>query len=53
MTFKIETSPFCDLNEPKHWKRNKIRYFFNGAYSNLTLLFTGRKILKYFNDFYN
>ena len=27
--------------------------FFHGAYSNLTLFFIGRKILKYFNDFYN
>ena len=26
---------------------------FCGTYSNLTLIFTGRKILKYFNDFYN
>ena len=27
--------------------------FFRGTYSNLTLFFIGRKILKYFNDFCN
>ena len=27
--------------------------FFHGAYSNLTSSFTGHKMLKYFNDFYN
>ena len=27
--------------------------FSNGTYSNLMLFFIGRKILKYFNDFYN
>ena len=26
---------------------------FHETYSNLTLFFIGRKILKYFNDFYN
>ena len=69
MALKIGISHFYDQNEPKQWKSNKIRHFsmghtqtmeleqnqtfFRGTYSNLTLIFIGRKILKYFNDFYN
>ena len=37
--------------ETMEMKQNQT--FFHGTYLNLTSFFTGRKMLKYFNDFYN
>ena len=39
------------VNQTMEIKQNQT--FSQGTYSNLTLFFIGRKILKYFNDFYN
>ena len=36
---------------PSNGNKTKLDIF--GTYSNLTLFFIGRKILKYFNDLYN
>ena len=39
------------VNPNKEMNQNQT--FFYETYSNLTFFFIGRKILKYFNDFYN
>ena len=54
-TFLYQNQNFSSLwlkwTETMGMKQNQT--FFHGTYSNLTLFFIGRKMLKYFNDFYN
>ena len=50
MTFKIEIS-MTKVN-PNNGNETKSDIFY-GTYSNLTLFSFGRKLLKYFNDFFN
>ena len=52
MTFEIKISQFMIKVNPNNGNETKSDIF-HGIYSNLTSLFNGRKILKYFNDFYN
>ena len=52
MTFKIEIFWFYDkVNQTMEMKQ--IQTFLRETYSNMTLFFIGRKILKHFNYFYN
>ena len=52
MTFKIKILSFITTVNQNNGNETKSDIF-HGAYSNLTSFFIGRKILKYFNDFYN
>ena len=51
MTLKIKISQFYEYDYNPNIEQNQI--FFNGTYLNLTSFFTGDKMLKYFNNFYN
>ena len=39
------------VTQKMEMRQNQI--FLHGSYSNLALFFIGRKLLKFFNDFYN
>ena len=53
MTFKIEIAQFYGYKETQTMEIKQNQTFFHRTYSNLTSFFIARKILKYFNDFYN